>query len=162
MRRRDRSQVLRRRGAGSGRNFLQSRTTGRAHRWMRAAIALIGSACLIALGSHSWRASPWQRAESSSPARRQLVAALGAIRPLEGRLTGFASFPSNGHPVIRPNNAVKSAERRIQRLAVLQPSASSLADYALLMVLYSKLGRAVSTLEAAERLAPTRAAVLSD
>lgn len=86
-----------------------------------------------------------------SPARRELVEAVGAVRPSEGRLTGdfaYARFVPGNAP-LKSDRELRKARERIERALKRDGSAQSFADAGVLNLLGGQLDKAVALLEQA-------------
>lgn len=132
---------------------------------LRRTALVLGLAALI-LSLAAWARGLWGtgvRVDISS-ARRQLVEAVGAVRPSEGRLIGgfsYARFVPDSAPV-KSDRELKEAREQIESALKREGSPQSFADAGVLNLLGGQLDRAVAFLERAAKRDSTSAAIWSD
>jgi CHAT domain-containing protein len=145
----------------------RARDATRLRAWLPAGAALALAASLSVL---VYVRPPWLASLIDSRIDRDrapLVAAVGAARPLEARLTGGFAWGAyrgvtRGGAAYVPPIAVRSAALELERRAALEPSAERLAARGVGRALIGDLDRAGGDLEEALALAPANARIASD
>jgi CHAT domain-containing protein/tetratricopeptide (TPR) repeat protein len=97
-----------------------------------------------------------------SAERTNLLAILGPIRPIEGRLAGLAYSAQHGAAVPIPSRAYAAARQLVARAAGEPSAPLRLGDLAFIDLLSGRLAAAVRHLEEASRRAPHDTLLLSD
>ena len=135
----------------------------RRFRWDRTAVVALALAASLLIAVGTYQGLPWWR---PSP-YRELIAAAGASRPVDGRLSGFpyatasvtrgfASAPTAG------NYGLLAAAARVKSAAAKDPSAANLHALGVAQLVLGEFDEAVRTLEDAAGKAPGGALVQSD
>jgi CHAT domain-containing protein len=137
---------------------VRARKTGWAHRSRppyRPAASALALAFLHACAG-SWT-------DTHLSLRQQLLARLGAVRPVEARLVGFSycSLSNLGRPV-SPTAALSAIVIRVEETAERQPSPGAMADLAIVKLLAGRPDAAVAALQAAVAAHPSDGGLQSD
>jgi tetratricopeptide (TPR) repeat protein len=95
--------------------------------------------------------------------RTELAAALGAVRPSPGRISGLRYAPlARTYSPPKPTRDLQAIDLRVRRKAERLRSAVALGDRAVLDLAANRLDRAITDLEDAVQQAPADARLLSD